>query len=379
MNEFCVIAFSNLATDGRVLRQIETLSELGKVTTIGFGSIPKNSVRHFSIPRNKSYLPLTFFGVIALLCRRFDRAFQYTPAVKWCVGLIDQINVDVFVLNDVQTIGLQDHIHKNCTVIIDMHEYAPEEMTDDWRFRLLLRRYYNHLCLRYLKRARLVVTVSDTIATKFEEQFGVETFVVRNVCAFQDLGVTKKQSSTVRLVHAGLASKGRRIEAMIDGISDLPGYELDLYLVPAPRQSRYFRRLLKKVEQMNNVHIRNPVSSGELVTVLNDYDIGLLVIHPSNFSLANCLPNKLFEFIQARLMIIAGPTPDIARIVRTYDLGLVLEGFSPDHIRYSLQQLTDDTINKFKENAQDVAHLITAELESESLKHLIRKVVNNGD
>ncbi len=375
MAEFCVIAFSNLSADGRVLRQIKSLSQLGKVTTIGYGPTPDNSARHFSIPASKAYLPLTFRGLVSLVYRRFHSAFHSTPAVQWCASLLKEIDVDVFVLNDVQTIGLQTYLSNSAKVVVDMHEYAPEEMTDDWRFRLLLSNYYNYLCKHFLESANLVTTVSDSIATKFEQQFRVKTSVVRNVCAWQDLDVTHRQTSVIRLVHAGLASRGRRIEAMIDGVSNLSGYELDLFLVPAPRQTRYFRKLSKKIEKINNVNLCEPVISSALVERLNVYDIGLLVIHPSNFSLANCLPNKLFEFIQARLMIVTGPTPDIETIVRTHDLGVVLDGFSAENIRECLLQIDSETIKKFKKNSDKAAQSITAESESENLKKLIRQII----
>jgi glycosyltransferase involved in cell wall biosynthesis len=372
--EICIIAFSNIALDGRVLRQIESMSEIGRVTTIGYGSAPAKSTFHFSIPKELSYLPLTIEGIGSLLARNFDSAYRHTPAVKWCSEIVGQIEADVVVLNDVQTIGLIEFLNKETHVVMDMHEYAPEEMSDDWRFRLLLRRYYQYLCKTHINSSSLVTTVSKTIAAKFETTLGIRCHVVRNSCKYAEMSKFHSEDAKVKLVHAGLASKGRHLEIMVDAVSELPGFDLDLYLVPAPRQARYYSKLKKRINKVPNVKLCEPVKSSDLVKVLNGYDVGLLVIHPSNFSLANCLPNKLFEYIQARLMVVAGPTPDIKEIVVKYGLGLVTDDFSSASLQKSLKRISRQSIDEFKDNSDKAAHDLAFETDSEMFKDLVRNL-----
>ena len=41
---------------------------------------------------------------------------------------------------------------------------------------------------------------------------------------------------------------------------------------------------------------------------LNNYDVGLYMLRPSTFNTYMALPNKIFEFIQARLVIAIWPS-----------------------------------------------------------------------
>lgn len=372
MLRICIISFSQLSTDGRVLRQIETLSRVGRVTTIGYGMQPPFSSEHYSIPPSLRYLPLTFAGIVSLLTRRFDFAYSKTRAVQWSTTILQNLNVDVVVFNDVQTIGLAKNVSGRSSIVIDMHEYAPEEMSDDWRFRLLLRRYYQHLCSKYLGYATRAITVSPAIAAEFEKTLGTKFDVIRNSCRYFELSPTNSEGGKINLVHAGLASKGRHLEIMIEAVRELPNMQLDLYLVPAPRQSSYYKQLKKKINKISNVRLCPPVPSSDLVPTMNKYDVGLLVINPSNFSLANCLPNKLFEYIQARLMVISGPTPDIKEIVNQYDIGEVIKNYSSDELRKCLLALSEEKISKCKINAHSASKLVDFKFEGEKLSSLVR-------
>ena len=53
----------------------------------------------------------------------------------------------------------------------------------------------------------------------------------------------------------------------------------------------------------------------ELPRMANDYDVGLYLLPPTNFNQRYALPNKFFEFIQGRLAIAIGPSPEMAKLV----------------------------------------------------------------
>jgi hypothetical protein len=77
-------------------------------------------------------------------------------------------------------------------------------------------------------------------------------------------------------------------------------------------------------------------------------------VEPTTFNLLNCLPNKFFEFVQARLAIAIGPSPDMAELVHHYGLGVVASEFSITGMVDTLKSFTAEQINKAK-RASDVA------------------------
>ena len=77
-----------------------------------------------------------------------------------------------------------------------------------------------------------------------------------------------------------------------------------------------------------------------IVDTIAQYDIGLFLLSPANFNYYHALPNKLFEFVQARLAVAIGPSPEMARIVNDHDLGIVAPDFEPTTMAAHLNALT---------------------------------------
>ena len=73
------------------------------------------------------------------------------------------------------------------------------------------------------------------------------------------------------------------------------------------------------------------------------------------------LPNKFFEFIQARLAIAIVPSPEMARLTREFDCGVVAEDFSSLSLARALTGLTAQGIDWMKRGADRAARMHNAE------------------
>jgi hypothetical protein len=113
----------------------------------------------------------------------------------------------------------------------------------------------------------------------------------------------------------------------------------------------------------------------ELSRFLNQYDIGVYLLEPVNFNFLHSLPNKFFEFIQARLAVAIGPSPEMARLVREYDLGVVADDFSPQALAQCLLGLDLKRIEYYKSQSHKVAHLLSAEQNKKILLDLVERVL----
>ena len=87
-----------------------------------------------------------------------------------------------------------------------------------------------------------------------------------------------------------------------------------------------------------------------------------------------CLPNKFFEFIQARLAIAIGPSPEMARLTKQYNLGIISKNFTPKSMAESLNSLTKEQILQYKENANQAAKILNAEREGEKLFRILEEI-----
>ena len=114
----------------------------------------------------------------------------------------------------------------------------------------------------------------------------------------------------------------------------------------------------------------------ELASLANGYDIGLYLLPPTNFNHRYALPNKFFEFIQGRLAVAIGPSPEMAAIVRHYGCGVVAPTFEPESLAAELNALDAAAIAGFKHASHRAAAELCAErnavLTLETVEHALR-------
>jgi hypothetical protein len=150
----------------------------------------------------------------------------------------------------------------------------------------------------------------------------------------------------IQLVHHGIPYPSRRLENMIRMMDHLDGrFELNFLLIggyPA------YRRKLEAMARNRPVRFLPTVPMRSLPTYLNRFDIGVFLLEPVNFSYQLALPNKLFEFIQARLAVAIGPSPEMARVVREAGCGVIAADFQPASLAACLSRLGESEINALK-------------------------------
>ncbi|MDI2099406.1 glycosyltransferase [Ruicaihuangia caeni] len=344
-----------------MLRQLEALKQHGSVTTVGFGAAPDGVAQHIEVPADLKTLPQTFSGVLNLALRRMRASELAAPAVRFALAALEGRRFDLVVANEARVLGLAHAVSRGAPVWADMHEWAPEERTQILSWKLLVAPFISHLCDRYLPRSKAVTAVCGSIADLYRSYFGVETSVVRNAGPYLDLTPSESNPDRVRLVHSGAAIRGRGLEAMIEVVETLDArYTLDLYLMPGGDGGAYLDELRRRAEGSARIVFHEPVTPAELPRELNKYDVGIFWIPPTNTNAKLTLPNKFFDYVQARLAIAVGPSPEMAALVREYSLGVVSSSWDVRSYRESLLELDGPGI----ESAKRAAHAAASQLSS---------------
>lgn len=370
------ISFSDIKADARVLRQLDVLAEFGDVTTLGYGDKPAAATEHLQIDSSLWSLPQTPMGVLLLSLRRFRAVELKAPAIKAAVSLLAGRSFDLVVANEARALPVAHHVAGQSPVWGDMHEWAPEERVQVLSWRLLVKPFMTYVCRKYLPRTQSVTVVNDSIARLYEQDFGCPTATVRNARPLEDLRPSAQDSDVIRLVHSGAAVPGRNLEGMIEAVNKLgDGYSLDFYLVPARDGGRYLRALQALPSGKSRVTFHPPVTPDELPGVLNRYDVGIYTLPPQTRNQELMLPNKFFDFVQARLAIVFGPSPETSGLIKQHSLGVVTEDFSPDSLAESISKLTRQDISAYKANVHSAAKLLSSESDEETERAILRTLL----
>jgi hypothetical protein len=176
-------------------------------------------------------------------------------------------------------------------------------------------------------------------------------------------------------VHHGNANPNRKIENYLDLMEMLDNrFTLDLYLMP--RDPSYLARIKRKAETLERVTVHDPIPMQELVSVCNRYDIGIFFQEPLNFNLKHSLPNKVFEFVQARLAIAVTPLPEIKKLVNKNGIGIVSDDFGLESMAKRLNKLDKQEIENYKRNSDIAAKVLNSEKNLKQLDGIIIGILN---
>jgi len=315
-----------------------------------------------------------------LLLKFHSIAYKILHNYSFVVQRLADRRFDVVIANDVETLPLAFEFPGSPKVIFDAHEYAPRHFEDKKMWRLFFQDFNTWLCKKYIPLTAAMTTVGKGLANEYEKHFHVAPVVITNANNYINLSPSPMMDNRIRLVHHGIATPSRKLELMIEMMSMLDQrFTLDLILmVPgfASKKTRQYIDDLRRMAQSDpRINIIPPVSSSEVVTTVHKYDVGVFLIPPINFNYQNTLPNKLFDFIQARLGVAIGPTPEMAQIVTQYNTGVVSKDFTPQSLAVELNKLTKSDVENYKRNSGKAAGELNAEANAKKINEIIAGVL----
>jgi glycosyltransferase involved in cell wall biosynthesis len=377
-----VLSLSELTLDARIRRQVEFLASYYSVLVGAPGKPLDISGVEFvelrSTPTGRVTRAAQAAKRVGLrLSSRYERAYWLgEPMQDWRERLRQAGPYDAIVVNDLWALPLALAVSDGTPVVFDAHEHWTSESASWGRWqRLSMRGAHEWILEREVPRTAAMMTVSRGIARDYERRLDVRPALVTNAPFHQSLTPTPV-GEPIRLVHAGIADERRRLEDTIDVVRSLgERFSLDLVLV---HDNPYRRRLERLVTGEDRIRILPPVPTRELIAFENAYDVGVY-LQPADFpNQVHSLPNKLFDYIQARLAVAIGPTPEMAAIVEEWGCGVVSESFEPDDFAAALHRLGPEDIERMKQNAHRAAAVLTAESNRETVLDLVARAMSGS-
>ncbi|OLP17274.1 hypothetical protein BST81_15760 [Leptolyngbya sp. 'hensonii'] len=374
-----IISFTNLASDPRVNRQIHFLQNHYQIISVGRTRSELDNIEFIQIPQKRKSLLLKLWNFLQLLLRKYEPYYWQKSDITQSLEKLSDIQADLILANDIDTLPLALKLAKPDTkVIFDAHEYAPLQFEDRLIFRIFFQHYRTYLCKTYIPQVDGMITVCQSIADRYEQDTGVCPLVITNAPDYEEIQpqLRSEPAAKIRLVHHGAAIVSRKLENMIRVMDHLDS-RFELTFLLTNNDPAYLNHLQRLAATYPNISFLPPVPMRTLPQYLNQFDIGLFLLEPINFNYRHALPNKLFEFIQARLAIAIGPSIEMARIVQTYGCGLVAENFSPAAMATALMRLDRQKINDYKQRSHQIAHSMSSETNQKNLLGLVRSVLNH--
>lgn len=378
MKNVLVLVFSNLKHDARVKRQVDWLRKRHSVTVVCFDAEDEAGVTYIRIRQTRLRMWRKSLLAVTLLLRMYRLAYRLFHDYGFLTKKLG-LDFDLVIANDIDTLPLAHRLKGSGMVIFDAHEYAPRHFENNRLWRIFFQPFYIHLCKTYIPTTAAMLTVGKGLAEEYFRNFGVKPVIITNATRYVDIEPSEVQENAIRLVHHGIINPSRRLELMLEMMAMLDDrFTLDLILMTSDYASSktkaYIDHFLRKAQSDTRIKVRPAVEIDRVVDTINAYDMGVFLIPPVNFNYANTLPNKLFDFIQARLAIAIGPSPEMAYIVNRFGNGIVSEDFTPQTLARRLMQLTRTDIIAFKQASAMAAREVNAEKNEELFNTVLKTV-----
>jgi len=374
-----ILALADPSGNPRPKRAFELVYSMGFHVDIASYKIRGNLTprNHFEIPVNKEcFVHRSLVALFFLLVNFTSQKVLLEKIVSFRCQLgninkkLSAETYDLIIVEDLFLLPLALKHKKKAKVIFDAREYYTRQREHSIIFNVIEKPIRIHICNQYLKLCDKILTVSTGLSDEYKREFEIDTQIIMSTPNYMDkLYPIHPKNDKIKMVHHGGAKENRNIENMIDILSFLDErFSLDFYLTGNPN---YIKHLKQYARKCSNIKFYKPVDFASIIPMLNKYDIGLYFLKPTGFNTKYCLPNKIFEFIQARLMVAIGPSPDMARVVKQYSCGIVSNSFDVIEMSKKLQYVNAKTIMYYKKNSDMAARKLNWESEGQKLKNTI--------
>jgi glycosyltransferase involved in cell wall biosynthesis len=197
---------------------------------------------------------------------------------------------------------------------------------------------------RWIPEAACVVVVSQGIADIIRERHEVEPLVIRNVPRpladpapyYQLRERADVPAEALLVLHQGQRAPDRGLTALVRAMSQLPTAHLVLLGSAVRGMDATLHRAAAAAGVRERLHFLPPVPSDRLLSVTAQADVGVTLLEDVSLNHRLALPNKLFEYLLAGLPVVASDLPEIRRVLKECEGGVVCDPRDPASIAYAI-------------------------------------------
>lgn len=365
--KYVIVSVTNdLVTDQRVHRTCKTLNEMGfQVVLIGRKLSHSPSVKR------------TYKTIRMRLLFNNGFCFYAGYNLKLFFRLLF-IRKDILLANDLDTLLPNFLISKlfRKKMVFDSHELFSEipELIGRKRVQSIWLQLERFL----IPKVKNGLATSESIANYYNQQYGVTFEVIRNIpdrrkSTIQEFSFPVNGKSVI--LYQGALNMGRGLELMIDAMQYV---ENAIFIVIGAGDIG--QQLKEKVDTLNlneKVRFLGRRSPEELSGLTPGADLGISLEEDLGLNYRYALPNKLFDYIAAKIPVLVSDLPEMREIVKKYHVGEVLKNRTPEALARIVTEMLNVGKKNWEKQLEQASGELTWENESEKLRTVFGNLIEN--
>jgi len=371
-----VVALNVFRPENRTLKESITLSKNGYLVDI-YAVYEKGYLEH------EMYDTINVFR-LKLLAKRLPKLkiLKIFKALEFAIKMvIISRKYEIMHIHNINMLLLSVLIKKTVMrakkfkIIYDCHEYETETHNLKGLKKRVLK-YIEATCIGHVDHT---IVVTPSIMDAYKKLYNIDAIsVIHNVPFYSN----KTDSNIFRnkfhipekvkiYIYQGRLSSGRGIEKYIEVFSEIKNLNCCLILMGYGPMEEEVKKVASRSE---NIYYHEAVALDEIQKYTSSADYGLNITDNTCMSRYYALPNKLFEYVMARVPIIVSNDYERGRFVRDKKLGFVVERNEIKSIKHIIKQSLLYDKREFTEYLNDVANIYHWEKESKKLLEIYKAI-----
>jgi glycosyltransferase involved in cell wall biosynthesis len=289
------------------------------------------------------------------------------------------IKAAVLVANDLDTLPAVFLVSKirGLPLVYDSHEYFTE--VPELFGRKRVKRIWEKLESLILPHIQFAYTVSASIAEEYRLKYGISMQIIRNLPLksenYLEPQTVLRKNQEHLIIYQGALNIGRGLELAIRAMQHME--EARLIIAGTGDVENELHELAESLSLSGKVHFTGRITPGELLQYTIQADLGISLEEKLGLNYYYALPNKLFDYIQARIPVLVSDLPEMSRVVTQYGIGKVNHAHDPYDLSLVFQEMLSDRSKRqeWQSNLEKAAGELCWEQEEKKLTDIYRQAM----
>lgn len=336
MKRVIVSVINDLVTDQRVNKSCLTLQKAGFEVLL-VGRKLKNSPEMDERPYRSHRMRLVFEKGPLFYAEYNIRLFFFLLFHK----------ADCLLSNDLDTLLPSFLVTKlkRMKLIYDSHEYFTE--VPELVSRPKVQKVWRAIEEFILPKMKEMITVNESIADLFREKYGIKVHSIRNIPMRKMLpspttreALDLPKDKHILILQGSGINIHRGSEELVEAMKYLD--DCILLIIGGGDVLPILKKEVADNHYEDRVRFYPRMPYKDMMAITQLAEIGFTLDKNTNLNYKFSLPNKLFDYIQANVPIVASHLPEIERIIRNYDLGTFIDDHNPETIAKTIKDVISD-------------------------------------
>ena len=270
-------------------------------------------------------------------------------------------NADVLIANDLDTL-LPNYLvskWKGIKLIYDSHEIfteVPELQNEKFK-----KKVWETIERWIVPKLKYCITVNKSIADFFYAKYGTRFHVIRNIPDQQfttekiksrkELNLPEEKKIII-LQGSGINVE-RGAEELVSGMQFLSDEYLLLIIGGGDVISK-LKKMSAHFNLSNKIFFMDKLSPKQLFHYTSNSDLGVTLDKDTNLNYRFSLPNKIFDYINAGVPVLASTLPEIENLILKFNIGAFIYNHQPEHIASKIKEtITSTEYRIWKDNTNE--------------------------